>query len=231
MRKMIRNFYKDIASGLKEGLIEMTSVRWFFVLIGFFVFLVIGCFGSRTVIMGDQYVLEYASPQLDDLVPLKEAIKVERFSSSADNDSYAMVCRQKPFLRQVNPYARWRILPADMISDKIVRDLRNVKIFRAVFSWRDTQPARFVIQGEVEEFLKLEGGNDAAARLDIRIKLLDTKTRDAVDRIVSTKEYKIEEPILSETAEEYAAAMSRATAHFSADLLRNIYQTVKERTL
>jgi ABC-type uncharacterized transport system auxiliary subunit len=201
------------------------------VLIAFFVFLAIGCFGGPgTVIMGDQYVLEYASPQLDDFSPLKEAIRVERFSSSADSDSYAMICRPKPFVRQVNPFARWRLLPADMLTDEIVRDLRSIKLFLAVFSWRETQPARFVIQGEIEEFLRSEGSSGAAARLDIRIKLLDTKTKDAADRIVFTKEYKIEEPMLSETAEEYAAAMSRATARFSAEMLRNIYQAVKGRT-
>jgi ABC-type uncharacterized transport system auxiliary subunit len=203
-----------------------TVVSGIFLMVVFF----IGCVGgSKTVIMGNQFVLEYSSPKVENESPLKESLKIERFSASQDSDSFSMVYRPKQFSRKVYTYARWRVRPTDMLTDSITSDLRSIGIFTAVYSWRDLQLARFVLHDEIMEFLRVEEEGRALVKLTIRMTLSDMKGKDIAERTAFSKEYRIEEPMQSDGAEDYAAAMSKAAAKFSREMIADIYRVIKDR--
>lgn len=210
-----------------KSLMRLTVVSGIFLMFIFFM----GCIeGSKTVIMGNQYVLEYSSPKVENLSPLKESLKIEHFSASQDSESFSMVYRPKPFTRKVYKYARWRVSPTDMLTDSITNDLRNAGIFTAVYSWRDLPLARFVLHDEIMEFLRVEQEGRVVVRLTVRVILSDMKGKDTAERMALSKEYRIEEPMQSDGAEDYAAAMSKAAAQFSREIIADVYQAVKERS-
>jgi cholesterol transport system auxiliary component len=66
-----------------------------------------------------------------------------------------MVYKEGPNLRNVDAYNRWRIKPGDMVTDYLVRDLRNSGLFRAIFSYNDSKETRYLLEGQIDEFLEV----------------------------------------------------------------------------
>jgi uncharacterized lipoprotein YmbA len=99
-----------------------------------------GCsFGAKAAYQVNQYTLEYPSPVSKEPAQIKELIKVERFSVANAFDTSAIVYRDGPNLRNIDPYNRWRTKPGDMVTDFLIRDLRHSGLFQAVFTYNGNE--------------------------------------------------------------------------------------------
>ena len=192
--------------------------------------IIAGCFSrSKPAYMIDQYTLEYAPPVVAGLDVLPESVRVERFSVNQSFNSQAMVYKPSPLRLAAYNYSRWRINPGDMVTDYLLRDLRNAHIFRAVFSYRDTESSRFVIEGGVVEFLEAVDAKDTKTILSLNISLLDTYGKEITEKILFQKQYRIQEPIREHTPEEFARGMSISMAHFSEQMVKDIHEAITAR--
>lgn len=171
-----------------------------------------------------QYTLEYSTCPVEGLSRLDHLIKVERFSVARNFNSPAMVYRPEPFRLAVYNYHRWRVNPGDMVTDCLIRDLRNAGIFRAVLSCEDAGDARFLLQGGVEEFLEMDDKDGWKAALGLNVTLLDMTRREVTKRIVFQKSYRMMEPIEEQTPRGLARGMSGAMAGLSKRLIKDIYR-------
>ncbi len=120
-----------------------------------------------------QYILEYPPPTAEGLVQTKDLIKVERFSVAQAFNTTAMLYRDIPFTLNSDPYNRWKVNPGEMVSDYLIRDLRRMNLFRAVYSYHDLVETRYVLQGHVEDFLEMDEIRSAKAVLGMNVTLLD----------------------------------------------------------
>lgn len=177
--------------------------------------------------MIENYAFEYPSPSFGDLAPLNQAVKVERFSVAKAYNSLSMVFRPEPFKLDAYAGNRWMVNPGDMVSDWLLRDLRNSGLFKAAFSYRDYEDARFVIQGGVEEFLESDSADGRSAILSLSVTLIDLSRPQAPNRVIFQKKYGSSEAIGEPTPEGLARAMSRVMAKASADIIRDVYQALK----
>jgi cholesterol transport system auxiliary component len=192
--------------------------------------LLTGCFTrAKTPYIVEQYILEYSSPVFKDHALLDESIKIERFSTAQSFNSTAMVYKPHAFKLAVYNYNRWRVTPGDMVTDYLLRDLRNSGLFRAVLSYRDVDSTRFTLEGVIEEFLELDEGSNGKAILSLNIALLDQNQKEITRKVIFQKGYRLIEPQKEQTPEGLAQGMSAAMARLSEQLINDIYSAVKNR--
>jgi cholesterol transport system auxiliary component len=191
--------------------------------------LALGCsLGGRPAYSVKHYSLEYPSPRMEGIQRFNELIKVERFSVSPAFNSTAMIYRENPFGRDAYHYERWRVNPGDMVTDLIVRDLRNSGLFRAIFSYHDVEETRLLLEGQVEEFLELEEKDSWKAMLGVTITFLDLMKKEPAEKVVFQRSYRFVELFAEKTPEGLAGGMSKAMERFSKQLIRDLEQAMKD---
>ncbi|MHC1698387.1 MAG: ABC-type transport auxiliary lipoprotein family protein [Geobacteraceae bacterium] len=175
----------------------------------------------------EKYTFEYPSPEFTGTAQTDQTIKIERFSVARAFNSQAMVFRPAPY--QLDAYAsnRWMINPGDMVSDYLLRDLRNSGLFKAAFSFRDLEDARYVLEGSVDEFLEIDSNETRTAAITLSITLFDFSRTGVANRLLFQKKYQATEPITDKTPKGLAQAMSSGMAKLSAQIIRDTLQAVQ----
>jgi ABC-type uncharacterized transport system auxiliary subunit len=187
------------------------------------------CFpGSKPPYVVQFYTLEYPSTISIGLT-LKEAVRIGRFFMVQSYNTSAMLYRPKPYEVAAYNYHRWRTNPGDMVTEHLLEDFRSSGLFHAVFSYRHPENVRFVVDGDVGEFLEAKVGAGWEAALSMEVSLRDTATPEAGKEILFQKRYRTVEPLIKESPEEFARGMSRAMARVSGEILGDVYAAVKAR--
>ncbi|MCX5804775.1 MAG: ABC-type transport auxiliary lipoprotein family protein [Proteobacteria bacterium] len=196
-----------------------------------FVLIIAGCFSrSKPAYTIDRYMFEYTPPAIGGLIALAESIKVELFFVNQSFNTRSMVYKPHPFKFMTYNYSQWRVNPADMVTDYLLRDLRNTNIFQAVFSHHDIEKTRFIIEGQIEDFLETADKNDVNAILSVNITLLDTYRKEINKRIVFQKQYKFQEKIREHAPEEFAKGMSINMSRLSEQLVKDFHKAIMAAT-
>lgn len=188
-----------------------------------------GCFSAGGPDrMIEFYTLDYAPPTSEG-PQAGGIVKFDRFLSARFYESAAML--YKPAVHKVAAYNyhKWRASPGDMVTDYLVRDFVHSGLFRAVFSYRQPEPARFVVGGGVEEFVKAREANGWNAVIGLYVTLLDQEKPEVTARVMFQKRYRVVQPMSSDSPESFATGMSEAMARISAEIINDVSNAVKGR--
>jgi uncharacterized lipoprotein YmbA len=196
---------------------------WFLLLAMLFI---VGCGGGKSTYVVQQYLLDYSPPALAGLTKTNEVLRVEPFSTAQAFTGTAMFYRPSPFELSSYNRERWRVIPGDMVTDFLLRDLRNAGTFTAVLAYEDPGEGRFVVTGTVAEFLEVDGRDGPRARLSVDATLLDTTQREITKRVVFQKTYTVEEAMKDKSAGALAESMSGAMKKFSGELIADIHRGI-----
>jgi ABC-type uncharacterized transport system auxiliary subunit len=186
---------------------------------------VTGCGGKSTYVV-QQYLLDYSPPAPAGLAKANEVIRVEPFSTAQAFAGTAMFYRPSSFELSSYSRERWRVIPGDMVTDFLLRDLRNAGMFTAVLAYEDPGEGRYVVTGTVAEFLEVDGSGGPRARLSVDATLLDTTEREITKRVVFQKTYTVEEAMKDKSARSLAESMSGAMKKFSGELMVDIHRAM-----
>jgi ABC-type uncharacterized transport system auxiliary subunit len=186
---------------------------------------VTGCGGKSTYVV-QQYLLDYSPPAPAGLAKANEVIRVEPFSTAQAYAGTAMFYRPSSFELSSYSRERWRVIPGDMVTDFLLRDLRNAGMFTAVLAYEDPGEGRYVVTGTVAEFLEVDGSGGPRARLSVDATLLDTTEREITKRVVFQKTYTVEEAMKDKSARSLAESMSGAMKKFSGELMADIHRAM-----
>ena len=180
-----------------------------------------GCLGSQAPIMVRQWSLEYDPPaKPGDVNPLADqTISLKRFTASMDFITDDMVYRPDDYERGVYPYNRWRVRPAEMVGDMLLRDIKAADMFKAAFGPERADDARFVLEGGVSRFLEVDAKENWQAELELSLTLLDRQEKHLPQRILFQKQYEAMIPIKEKGAAGLAKAMSLAMSRISEKVL------------
>jgi ABC-type uncharacterized transport system auxiliary subunit len=137
-----------------------------------------------------------------------------------------MVYMPNSYRRDVYYYDRWRVNPADMITDHLIQDLRNSGLFRAVFSAFSVENSDYLLEGNIEKFLEVDERENSKAELAVNVTLIGV-TQKEKNRIVFQQNYALSGPLEARTAAGFAASMSKAVELFSEQLIKDIHHAVK----
>ena len=185
-------------------------------------FFLAGC--GKPPVLVHRYILEYPSPAVPASVKLGEAIKVELFSVAQAYNSPAMVYQPNPYKSDTYHYHRWRVNPGFMVTDYLLRDLRNSGLFKAALPAGTSGKSRFLLEGGVEEMQEIDEPDGWKAALTLNITLLDLNRRELTERVVFQKNYRAVEPMTEKTPNGLAQGMSRAMERLSAQIIADVYQ-------
>jgi len=177
-----------------------------------------------------QYILEYPAPMVGKKTKIPHAIKVEQFSVAQAINTNSMVYQPQPFKSETYNYSRWRVNPGFLVTDYLLRDLREARLFDAVFGPNNTGKYRFLLEGGVEDFQELDEPDGWKAVLALTVTLLDTTQVELPQRVVFQKNYRAVEPMPEKTPNGLARAMSRAMEHLSARIMTDTYEAARHLT-
>jgi ABC-type transporter Mla MlaB component len=85
--------------------------------------------------------------------------KVELLSVAQAFNTNAMVYQPRRFQSQSYNYSRWRANPGYLVTDYLIRDLRESRLFQAVFGPDRGDKYRFKLEGGVAEFQELDASD------------------------------------------------------------------------
>jgi ABC-type uncharacterized transport system auxiliary subunit len=185
--------------------------------------------GAKPSYLVNQYTLEYPSPILKELTSINELVRVEQFSVSQTFNTSAMIYEEGPNLRNVDLYNRWRTKPGEMTTEYLVRDLRNSGLFRGVISYSDREETRYLLEGQVDEFLEVSEKDGRKAVLGLNVTFLDLKKRDPAEKVIFQRDYKVAEPYTERTPAALAQGMSRAMGKISRQIILDLQNALKSR--
>lgn len=179
--------------------------------------------------MINRYVLEYPPPVLAKLRPLETGLKVKLFAVDETINRTEMVYKETSYRTGVYWYNRWRANPGYLVTDYLVRDLRDSGLFTGVFSYDLSGPARFDLEGDVVDFQEVDTPGVWHAALTLNLTLLDTDKVNITEKVMFQRRYEAREPMLSKTPQGLAEAMSRALQKLSGQIIDDVYRAVAQR--
>ena len=200
----------------------ITLMTWFFL-----ISLLSGCGKPPNAV--EKYILEYSSPVIGARPQLDLNLTVEQFAVAQAYNSTDMVYRPSPYKSDVYRYHRWRVNPGYLVTDYLIRDLRNSRLFRGVFLGPNTGNSRYHLEGTVEEFQELDEPDGWKASLAINVTLLDTVQELMPQRVVFQRNYRAVEPLVQKTPHGLAQGMSQAMENVSAQIINDVYQACHNR--
>ncbi len=173
------------------------------------------------------YTLEYDPPAARNLQPLAQALGVQPFTVAAVYNTRRIIYRDASFKREEYVYHAWRANPGDLAADFLRRDLQQSGLFQAVLPYGSAAPARFLIEGSVDEFLECETRDRWEAVLTATITLLDGAAVDSSKKILFQKTYSARTACEHKNPRSFVAAMSSGMAGLSAQITRDVYDALK----
>ncbi len=198
------------------------------ILLGCGVLLFSACaLGDKTVIPVRQYALEYAPPAFGDQKPVPASIRLESLSIARNYNGTAMVYRKKAYLYGDDAYNVWRVRPSEMVSDLLLRDLRNAGLFRGVFSSYDGETAPYVLGGTIEEFYELEEAGGSKAIIGMNVVLIENRNGKAPRRTLFQKSYRALRSMDEQSPEALARAASFAMESISRQIISDTCQAIR----
>lgn len=193
-----------------------------------FIFFVAGCVSPQPAKTREYYILEYAPPPLRNIQYLEEIVKMERFSVVQLYNSSAMVYRTGSSFSLNNfSYSRWKANPGDMVTDCLMHDLRETGLFRAVYSYRNTETTRFILEGIVTAFLEDRQEGNRKALMSLSITLLDSNQKEMLKKVVFQKSYAYGAPCEEEGPRGLARGLSESMGHLSGQIINDVYQAIR----
>jgi ABC-type uncharacterized transport system auxiliary subunit len=185
-----------------------------------------GCLpGAKPPHLIDYYTLAYETPRLPGNRPV-QAIRVERFSAAGTINNTAMLYSKGLYHLDQYNYSQWRTYPADLVADFLLRDFRESGLFKAVFSYRTEEEARFVIEGGIEKLVMVQEDDSTRVCLILQITLID-RAKEEVDRkVLFQKRYSLSEPTSRKTPEDFAKGASDVMAKVSAQIITDVYDAI-----
>jgi uncharacterized lipoprotein YmbA len=181
---------------------------------------------ARPAITTNYYIFDYPAPVLTE-PSLDADLRVEHFTSAQEFNSQDMVFSPRPGVRQSYNYSRWRVYPAEMCFDYLLRDLRAGALARVVSG---SALSRFRLEGAVEEILRLDYEQTFKVRLSLACSLFDSEARGGLPaKLLFQRTYQAEKEVADDSPLAMALGLSQAMQELSRQLQEDIYQAVNER--
>lgn len=189
---------------------------------------VCGCMGggSGTTRPVEQYhLISAVSPPAKLTVqPVPATLLLERFSANPLYNRTAMIVKPDALKVEEYQYNRWRLPPADMVTESLRHDLYASGIFSGVFGGTELQRSRYRISGRVEEFYEAEQPERQAV-VALLVSLFDLE-RPTGQQLVFQNRYRAAVALNGQSPAGLAEAMSQAVQRCSRSLQQDVVTKV-----
>ena len=177
----------------------------------------------------DFYTLEYEPSQLNRSKSLPIAIRVERFSVAPIYNTNRIIYRDRSFKRNAYVYYKWWANPGDLVTHFLSRDMKASGLFKAVLPRESRTTYSYRLEGKVNEFLEWDSEQYWEAVLAVSAALVAKNEPDVNKRIIFQRTYRAKERCKEKNPSALAEAMSRGMEKVSGEIIRDIYDELKDR--
>jgi len=174
------------------------------------------------------FQLEYAPPApVGPRLPV--ILRIARVRAAAIFDRESMAYSPAPYRVGYYYYHRWVTAPSQMITDLLARDFAAAQGFRAVQVGPSVLAADYQLDVRLDRLEERIEAQGCKAVLVLRASLQDLQGR-AADPVLLERTYEHAEPVGCSKPSELAAAFSRALQQISTTLVREVYDTLAQRS-
>jgi len=107
-------------------------------------------------------------------------VAVARFRASQMLSQDRLVYRQGSNVVNYYNYDRWSVSPPDMLTDALIRSLRDSGMFRSVATMQGGPRVDYLLRGYLEQLEEVDGTDGVSARVALRLEAVDMKTNAVV---------------------------------------------------
>jgi ABC-type uncharacterized transport system auxiliary subunit len=175
----------------------------------------------------EYYTLEYPSPKIGALTPLPDVIRVDRFTTASPYNTTQMIYRNQSFERNTYVYHKWQTNPGAIVTTLVNRDLKNSGLFKAVLSPESRFSSSYIIEGTVDEFFEWDTPDAWKAVLGVSIILTQKNAEDISNTILFQKTFHQTQACRRKHPKAVAEAMSQAMSKISAEIIKDVYDCLK----
>jgi cholesterol transport system auxiliary component len=177
----------------------------------------------------EYYTLEYPLPKLEALNPLPYVIRMDRFTASPPYNTSQIIYKDRSYKRSAYVYHRWQTNPGAIVTTLLNRDIKNSGLFKAVLDSCSQFSPSYRIEGSVDEFFEWDTRNEWKAVLAVSIVLTEKNNKDINNTILYQKTYRKAELCRQKKPKAVAEAMSRALSEISKEMIKDVYDSLKNR--
>jgi len=186
-----------------------------------------GCshLGSRT----PQFLaLHYPGPTESASSPIPETLMVYKFLLANNVDLHSLVISKAEDKDGALLRLRWEENPADMVTDLILRDLENSKLFEKTVDQLSSARYRYALEGTILDLRGTIRNGKALGLLVAEASLIDFEPPPGGKRTLMKKSYKIEVPTLDGKPTSMVRAMNTAVRRLSEQIRTDIRASVEK---
>ncbi|MFC1883225.1 ABC-type transport auxiliary lipoprotein family protein [Thermodesulfobacteriota bacterium] len=189
--------------------------------------LLIGCFGSSPPKERIRfYTLEYPPPVFSGMSKQPCIVQIKRFTINSIYNTTRIIFQSESSTRDDYVYHRWRVNPADMVTQLLKRDLMKSGVLAAVLDEDSRFSYTHTLEGSVDEFLELDSEDAWYAVLTVSITIMKADCLDIVKGILMQNTYSAKTKLKKKNPRDLAEAMSRAMAEVSERIIRDLHASV-----
>ena len=177
----------------------------------------------------EYYTLEYPPPQMEILNPLPHVIQMDRFTVAPPYNTTQIIYRDQSFKRNAYVYYRWQTNPGATVTMLLNRDIKNSGLFKAVLDHSSRFLSSYMIEGTVDEFFEWDTQNEWKAILAVSIILTEKNNNEFKNKILFQKTYRKTEICQQKKPKAVAKAMSKALSEISNEMIKDVYDSLKNR--
>ncbi|MEW6347420.1 MAG: ABC-type transport auxiliary lipoprotein family protein [Thermodesulfobacteriota bacterium] len=183
--------------------------------------LVTGCsLKSRQLLTYHSF--DYPSPEKEAKGPIKGTLMVYRLLSDSGIDGPSVMVTGPEGESGPLRSHRWEHSPADMITDLLLRDLRQAGIFQKTIDQSQDESYRFALEGTVQSLKGLVTKDQAFALLDAQFVLIDFEHPEFKSQELLKRTYQIKIPCKDTGNEAITEGFNLAVRELSRVLRRDI---------
>jgi uncharacterized lipoprotein YmbA len=155
-------------------------------------------------------------------------LAVKAFDAGDPYRSRQMVYADNQYRRQTYVYHQWISKPADMLRDRLVRDLRAAQVAGAVLcAEKSLQPPTHTLEVFIEAFHEDDAGNPWQAVLTLTATLAGNPDLDSNPSVLLQKTYEVRKDLDQNNPLGLAEAMSKALARSSNRIIADIHDALE----
>ncbi len=183
--------------------------------------LMTGC-SLKTRELITHHSFDYPSPEKEAKAPVKGTLMVYRLLSDPGiNGNSIMISVPEGESRPLRSH-RWEHSPADMITELLLRDIREAGLFQKTIDQSREEAYRFALEGTLQALSGLVTKDEAFALLDVQFVLIDFENPQFKAQELLKRSYRIKMPCKDTSNEAIAEGFNLAVKELSRVLRRDI---------
>lgn len=177
------------------------------------------------------YALDYPAPapRAEHSSAIKETLMIYRFLVSPDVELDSLVIKSVNG-KDIKRVQRWQENPADTITDLLIRDFQEAKVFSNTVDQLSNLRYRYALEGILSEMGGAEKEGKISLVLGLEVTLIDFEPRLGGKKQIMNKRYRMEVPSQDSQAASVIKAFNQALTEFSEKLQKDVEETIRSNS-